>query len=160
MLTSMSFKSHMLTWQQVIWRINGRRVGRTTPTSTISSWMVPDSSYAKEHGTPSTGISFSSGTPLNSSNTKTQSSNLPTKSSNRTEPNSTLRSSTSTVTTNPDLTLPNSPPATTTPGFTNGYLSIAQMLAKHEAIFNFTCMQMKDWQQLLHASRSSEGLVC
>lgn len=41
----------------------------------------------------------------------------------------------------------------------NGYVKIAQMLAKHKAIFNFTCMEMKDMQQPSHACCSPEGLV-
>ncbi|KAI9087045.1 hypothetical protein K1719_031006 [Acacia pycnantha] len=41
----------------------------------------------------------------------------------------------------------------------DGYLPIAQMLAKHGAILNFTCMEMKDSQQPHHASCSPEGLV-
>ncbi|XP_054808308.1 beta-amylase 3, chloroplastic-like [Prosopis cineraria] len=43
--------------------------------------------------------------------------------------------------------------------FRDGYLPIAQMLAKHGAIFNFTCMEMKDSQQPHHANCSPEGLV-
>lgn len=41
----------------------------------------------------------------------------------------------------------------------DGYVPIAQMLAKHGAVFNFTCMEMKDWQQPQHANCSPEGLV-
>ncbi|KAI4315180.1 hypothetical protein L6164_028020 [Bauhinia variegata] len=43
--------------------------------------------------------------------------------------------------------------------FRDGYISIAQMLAKHGVVFNFTCMEMKDREQLEHANCSPEGLV-
>ncbi|KAL1371055.1 beta-amylase 3, chloroplastic [Arachis hypogaea] len=43
--------------------------------------------------------------------------------------------------------------------FNDGYLPIARMLAKHEVIFNFTCMEMKDREQPGHANCSPEGLV-
>ncbi|GAB4857733.1 Beta-amylase 3, chloroplastic [Ancistrocladus abbreviatus] len=41
----------------------------------------------------------------------------------------------------------------------DGYLPIAQMFSKHGVIFNFTCMEMKDWEQPEHANCSPEGLV-
>ncbi|CAK8539541.1 unnamed protein product [Lathyrus sativus] len=41
----------------------------------------------------------------------------------------------------------------------DGYLPIAQMLAKHGVILNFTCMEMKDREQPDHANCSPEGLV-
>ena len=41
----------------------------------------------------------------------------------------------------------------------NGYEPIAQMFAKHDIVFNFTCMEMKDGQQPGHANCSPEGLV-
>ncbi|XP_014520146.1 beta-amylase 3, chloroplastic-like [Vigna radiata var. radiata] len=43
--------------------------------------------------------------------------------------------------------------------FHDGYLAIAEMLAKHGAVFNFTCMEMRDKEQSEHASSSPEGLV-
>lgn len=43
--------------------------------------------------------------------------------------------------------------------FRDGYLPIAQVLAKHEVVFNFTCMEMKDREQPEHANCSPEGLV-
>ncbi|KAJ1391742.1 Glycoside hydrolase, family 14 [Sesbania bispinosa] len=43
--------------------------------------------------------------------------------------------------------------------FHDGYLPIAQMLAKHGVVFNFTCMEMKDRDQPEHANCSPEGLV-
>ncbi|XP_047165544.1 beta-amylase 3, chloroplastic-like [Vigna umbellata] len=43
--------------------------------------------------------------------------------------------------------------------FHDGYLPIAEMLAKHGAVFNFTCMEMRDKEQPEHASSSPEGLV-
>ncbi|CAI8589089.1 unnamed protein product [Vicia faba] len=43
--------------------------------------------------------------------------------------------------------------------FHDGYLPIAQMLAKHGVILNFTCMEMKDREQPDHANCSPEGLV-
>lgn len=41
----------------------------------------------------------------------------------------------------------------------DGYLPVAQMLAKHRVILNFTCMEMKDGEQPQHANCSPEGLV-
>lgn len=41
----------------------------------------------------------------------------------------------------------------------DGYLPIAQMLAKHGVVLNFTCMEMKDGEQPEHANCSPEGLV-
>lgn len=41
----------------------------------------------------------------------------------------------------------------------DGYSPIAKMLAKHGAVFNFTCMEMKDGQQPSHGNCSPEGLV-
>ncbi|KAH7549712.1 hypothetical protein ACOSQ2_025640 [Xanthoceras sorbifolium] len=41
----------------------------------------------------------------------------------------------------------------------DGYLQIAQMLAKHGVVLNFTCMEMKDREQPEHANCSPEGLV-
>ncbi|XP_061343944.1 beta-amylase 3, chloroplastic-like [Gastrolobium bilobum] len=43
--------------------------------------------------------------------------------------------------------------------FRDGYLPIAQMMAKHGVVFNFTCMEMKDREQPEHANCSPEGLV-
>jgi len=43
--------------------------------------------------------------------------------------------------------------------FRDGYLPIAQMLAKHGAVLNFTCMEMRDKEQPEHGSCSPEGLV-
>lgn len=43
--------------------------------------------------------------------------------------------------------------------FHDGYLPIAQMLAKHGVVLNFTCMEMKDKEQPGHANCSPEGLV-
>ncbi|XP_050371935.1 beta-amylase 1, chloroplastic [Argentina anserina] len=43
--------------------------------------------------------------------------------------------------------------------FHNGYLPIAQMLARHGAIFNFTCIEMHDHEQPQDAQCSPEGLV-
>ncbi|CAJ1928793.1 unnamed protein product [Sphenostylis stenocarpa] len=43
--------------------------------------------------------------------------------------------------------------------FHDGYLPIAQMLAKHGVVFNFTCMEMRDKEQPEHANCSPEGLV-
>ncbi|KAK7252712.1 hypothetical protein RIF29_36869 [Crotalaria pallida] len=43
--------------------------------------------------------------------------------------------------------------------FHDGYQPIAQMLAKHGVVFNFTCMEMKDREQPGHANCSPEGLV-
>ncbi|KAI4327213.1 hypothetical protein L6164_019701 [Bauhinia variegata] len=43
--------------------------------------------------------------------------------------------------------------------FRDGYMPIAQMLAKHGVVFNFTCMEMKDGEQPDHANCSPEGLV-
>ena len=43
--------------------------------------------------------------------------------------------------------------------FHDGYIPIAQMLAKHGVILNFTCMEMKDNEQPCHANCSPEGLV-
>ncbi|EXC26755.1 hypothetical protein L484_023371 [Morus notabilis] len=39
----------------------------------------------------------------------------------------------------------------------NGYSALAQIFAKHDVIFNFTCMEMKDGEQPQHCS--PEGLV-
>lgn len=41
----------------------------------------------------------------------------------------------------------------------DGYIPIAQMLNKHNAVLNFTCMEMKDREQPEHAKCSPEGLV-
>ncbi|PON47157.1 Glycoside hydrolase [Parasponia andersonii] len=41
----------------------------------------------------------------------------------------------------------------------DGYLPIAQMFAKHDAVFNFTCMEMRDGEQPAHVNSSPEGLV-
>ncbi|KAK9052989.1 hypothetical protein SSX86_029619 [Deinandra increscens subsp. villosa] len=41
----------------------------------------------------------------------------------------------------------------------DGYLPIAKMLAKYDAVFNFTCMEMRDIEQPQHAECSPEGLV-
>ncbi|KAK8587387.1 hypothetical protein V6N13_086373 [Hibiscus sabdariffa] len=41
----------------------------------------------------------------------------------------------------------------------DGYLPIARMLSKHGVVFNFTCMEMRDGDQPLHANCSPEGLV-
>ncbi|KAK1438470.1 hypothetical protein QVD17_04279 [Tagetes erecta] len=41
----------------------------------------------------------------------------------------------------------------------DGYLPIAKMLAKYDAVFNFTCMEMRDNEQPQHAGCSPEGLV-
>ncbi|KAL8141813.1 hypothetical protein V2J09_014845 [Rumex salicifolius] len=41
----------------------------------------------------------------------------------------------------------------------NGYLAAAKMFSKYEAIFNFTCMEMKDYEQPSYAGCSPEGLV-
>ncbi|KAJ0666121.1 putative beta-amylase [Helianthus annuus] len=41
----------------------------------------------------------------------------------------------------------------------DGYLPIARMLAKHDAVLNFTCMEMRDHEQPQHAECSPEGLV-
>ena len=41
----------------------------------------------------------------------------------------------------------------------DGYLPIARMFAKHGVVFNFTCMEMKDWEQPGPAACSPEGLV-
>ncbi|KAL2348221.1 hypothetical protein Fmac_002221 [Flemingia macrophylla] len=43
--------------------------------------------------------------------------------------------------------------------FRDGYLPIAQMLAKHGVVLNFTCMEMRDRDQPEHANCSPEGLV-
>lgn len=43
--------------------------------------------------------------------------------------------------------------------FHDGYIPIAQMLAKHGVILNFTCMEMKDNEQPCDANCSPEGLV-
>ncbi|KAK2372386.1 beta-amylase 3, chloroplastic [Trifolium repens] len=43
--------------------------------------------------------------------------------------------------------------------FHDGYIPIAQMLAKHGVILNFTCMEMKDNEQPCTANCSPEGLV-
>ncbi|CAK7356239.1 unnamed protein product [Dovyalis caffra] len=41
----------------------------------------------------------------------------------------------------------------------DGYLPIARMFGKHGAVFNFTCMEMRDGEQPAHANCSPEGLV-
>ncbi|KAI3931144.1 hypothetical protein MKX01_029334 [Papaver californicum] len=41
----------------------------------------------------------------------------------------------------------------------DGYLAIAQMMAKRGAVLNFTCMEMRDGEQPAHANCSPEGLV-
>ena len=41
----------------------------------------------------------------------------------------------------------------------DGYAAIAQMFAKHGVILNFTCIEMKDFEQPSHALCSPEGLV-
>ncbi|OMO70111.1 Glycoside hydrolase, family 14B, plant [Corchorus capsularis] len=41
----------------------------------------------------------------------------------------------------------------------DGYLPIAQMFSKHDVVFNFTCMEMRDGEQPDHANCSPEGLV-
>nr|GMD62937.1 beta-amylase 1, chloroplastic [Ipomoea batatas] len=41
----------------------------------------------------------------------------------------------------------------------DGYLPIAQMLARHDAIFNFTCVEMRDHEQPQHAQCAPEKLV-
>lgn len=41
----------------------------------------------------------------------------------------------------------------------DGYLPIAQMLARHGAIFNFTCVEMRDHEQPQHAQCAPEKLV-
>ncbi|KAH7514323.1 hypothetical protein FEM48_Zijuj11G0076700 [Ziziphus jujuba var. spinosa] len=41
----------------------------------------------------------------------------------------------------------------------DGYIPIAHMLGKHDVVFNFTCMEMKDREQPEHAKCSPEGLV-
>lgn len=41
----------------------------------------------------------------------------------------------------------------------DGYLPIAQILGKHGAVFNFTCMEMRDGEQPESANCSPEGLV-
>ncbi|GMH22621.1 hypothetical protein Nepgr_024464 [Nepenthes gracilis] len=43
--------------------------------------------------------------------------------------------------------------------YRDGYLPIARMFGKHDVIFNFTCMEMKDREQPEHANCSPEGLV-
>ena len=43
--------------------------------------------------------------------------------------------------------------------FRDGYLPIAQMLAKHDAIFNFTCIEMRDHEQPQDALCAPEKLV-
>lgn len=43
--------------------------------------------------------------------------------------------------------------------FRDGYLPIAQMLARHGAIFNFTCIEMKDHEQPQDAQCAPEKLV-
>nr|GMD70077.1 beta-amylase 1, chloroplastic [Ipomoea batatas] len=43
--------------------------------------------------------------------------------------------------------------------FRDGYLPIAQMLARHGAIFNFTCVEMRDHEQPQHAQCAPEKLV-
>ncbi|KAM7488399.1 hypothetical protein LguiB_025883 [Lonicera macranthoides] len=43
--------------------------------------------------------------------------------------------------------------------FRDGYLPIAQMLARHGAIFNFTCIEMRDHEQLQDALCAPEKLV-
>ncbi|XP_026407342.1 beta-amylase 3, chloroplastic-like [Papaver somniferum] len=41
----------------------------------------------------------------------------------------------------------------------DGYLAIAQMMAKRGVVLNFTCMEMRDGEQPAHANCSPEGLV-
>ncbi|KAJ6415637.1 hypothetical protein OIU84_004438 [Salix udensis] len=41
----------------------------------------------------------------------------------------------------------------------DGYLPIAQMFSKYGVVFNFTCMEMRDGEQPVHANCSPEGLV-
>ncbi|XP_019181459.1 PREDICTED: beta-amylase 1, chloroplastic-like [Ipomoea nil] len=43
--------------------------------------------------------------------------------------------------------------------FRDGYLPIAHMLARHGAIFNFTCVEMRDHEQPQHAQCAPEKLV-
>ncbi|XP_077252760.1 beta-amylase 1, chloroplastic-like [Tasmannia lanceolata] len=43
--------------------------------------------------------------------------------------------------------------------FRDGYLPIARMLARHGAIFNFTCIEMRDYEQPKDAQCSPEKLV-
>ncbi|XP_072957179.1 beta-amylase 1, chloroplastic [Typha angustifolia] len=43
--------------------------------------------------------------------------------------------------------------------FRDGYLPIARMLARHGAVFNFTCIEMRDWEQPEDAQCRPEGLV-
>ncbi|XP_009777267.1 beta-amylase 1, chloroplastic-like [Nicotiana sylvestris] len=43
--------------------------------------------------------------------------------------------------------------------FRDGYLPIAQMLARHDAIFNFTCIEMRDHEQPQDARCAPEKLV-
>ncbi|OIT01101.1 PREDICTED: beta-amylase 1, chloroplastic-like [Nicotiana attenuata] len=43
--------------------------------------------------------------------------------------------------------------------FRDGYLPIAQMLARHDAIFNFTCIEMRDHEQPQDAQCAPEKLV-
>ncbi|KAG6544693.1 hypothetical protein Mapa_013883 [Marchantia paleacea] len=41
----------------------------------------------------------------------------------------------------------------------NGYLPIARMFAKYNTVFNFTCLEMKDFQQDAVANSSPESLI-
>nr|DAD18273.1 TPA_asm: hypothetical protein HUJ06_019735 [Nelumbo nucifera] len=41
----------------------------------------------------------------------------------------------------------------------DGYLPIARMMGKRGVVLNFTCMEMKDWEQPDYANCSPEGLV-
>lgn len=43
--------------------------------------------------------------------------------------------------------------------FRDGYLPIARMLARHGAVFNFTCIEMKDYEQPQDAQCAPEKLV-
>jgi len=43
--------------------------------------------------------------------------------------------------------------------FRDGYLPIASMFARHGVIFNFTCIEMKDWEQPGDAQCSPEKLI-
>lgn len=43
--------------------------------------------------------------------------------------------------------------------FRDGYLPIAQMLARHNAVFNFTCIEMRDQEQPQDAQCAPEKLV-
>ncbi|KAJ0970404.1 hypothetical protein J5N97_023281 [Dioscorea zingiberensis] len=43
--------------------------------------------------------------------------------------------------------------------FRDGYLPVARMLGRHGAVFNFTCVEMKDWEQPADAMCRPEALV-